>query len=365
MSTTPTRVDFPSGPDGAVTVAAYRWDPEGQPRGIVQIAHGMGEHALRYAELAAALNADGWVVYAQDHRGHGATLVEGQEPGAIGAEGWTELVADLGRMGDVARAAHPGLPLVLVGHSMGSFASQQHVLDHSRDVDALVLTGTAAIDLLEPALDLDGPIDLSAFNAPFAPARTDFDWLSRDEAQVDAYVADPLCGFGLDTEAGRQMFLAALAAGRPRAVGGGPQGPAGAHQRGRARPRDRWRRAVDGARRAAAGGRARRRHARDMARWAPRGLQRDRPRRGRRRPAAAGSTTGSAAERSRRRPGSRACSQACSAVDVLGPVRRHPVARARRGLVLGVALRPAARGRPWADRSRSRRTSPRPARSCG
>ncbi len=209
MSTTPTRVDFPSGPDGAVTVAAYRWDPEGEPRGIVQLAHGMGEHALRYADVAAALNADGWVVYAQDHRGHGATLVEGQEPGAIGAEGWTELVADLGRMGDVARAAHPGLPLVLVGHSMGSFASQQHVLDHSRDVDALVLTGTAAIDLLEPALDLDGPIDLSAFNAPFAPARTDFDWLSRDEAQVDAYVADPLCGFGLDTEAGRQMFVSA------------------------------------------------------------------------------------------------------------------------------------------------------------
>ena len=209
MSTTPTRVDFASGPDGAMTVAAYRWDPEGEPRGVVQIAHGMGEHALRYAEVASALNADGWVVYAQDHRGHGATIVEGQEPGAIGAEGWTELVADLGRMGDVARAAHPGLPLVLVGHSMGSFASQQYVLDHSRDVDALVLTGTAAIDLLEPALDLDAPIDLSAFNAPFAPARTDYDWLSRDEAQVDAYVADPLCGFGLDTAAGRQMFLAA------------------------------------------------------------------------------------------------------------------------------------------------------------
>ena len=73
----------------------------------------------------------------------------------------------------------------------------------------MVLTGTAAIDLLEPALDLDQPMDLSVFNAPFAPARTDYDWLSRDEAQVDAYVADPHCGFGLDGAGGKQMFAGA------------------------------------------------------------------------------------------------------------------------------------------------------------
>ncbi len=206
MSPEPVRVDFRS---GDATIAAYRWDAPGEPRAIVQVTHGMGEHARRYDRLAEALNARGYVVYAQDHRGHGATADSDDALGEIGAEGWTELVRDIDRLGDVARAAHPGLPVLLVGHSMGSFAAQQYVLDHSGDIAALALTGTAAIDLLEPALNLDEPMDLSDFNAPFAPARTDFDWLSRDEAEVDKYVADPHCGFGLDTAAGKQMFVAA------------------------------------------------------------------------------------------------------------------------------------------------------------
>jgi alpha-beta hydrolase superfamily lysophospholipase len=109
----------------------------------------------------------------------------------------------------MARAEHPGVPLVLLGHSMGSFAVQQYLLEHSADVDAAVLTGTGLLDVLEPAMDLDGPMELAAFNAPFAPARTDFDWLSRDDAQVDAYVADPACGFGLDAGASRAMFTGA------------------------------------------------------------------------------------------------------------------------------------------------------------
>src|SRR5206468_1568217 len=85
----------------------------------------------------------------------------------------------------------------------------QYLIDHSDRVAAAVLSGTAAIDLLEPGLNLDAPIDLSAFNAAFEPARTDYDWLSRDEAQVDAYVADGRCGFGLDAESGKEMFAAA------------------------------------------------------------------------------------------------------------------------------------------------------------
>ncbi len=77
------------------------------------------------------------------------------------------------------------------------------------DLDGVVLTGTAVIDLLEPALDLDQPLDLTMFNAPFQPARTDYDWLSRDEAVVDAYVSDPLCGFGIDTDSAKGMFVGA------------------------------------------------------------------------------------------------------------------------------------------------------------
>lgn len=207
MAIQPTRVDFPSA--GGVTVAAYRWDPEGAPAAAAQITHGMGEHALRYAALTAALNAEGCVVYAQDHRGHGNTATSDEELGTIAADGWIELVNDIDRLRQVVRTAHPGIPLVLIAHSMGSFAAQQYLLDHSADVDAAVLTGTASIDLLEPALDLDSPIDLAMFNAPFAPARTDYDWLSRDEEQVDLYVNDPRCGFGLDLGGGKQMFVSA------------------------------------------------------------------------------------------------------------------------------------------------------------
>jgi alpha-beta hydrolase superfamily lysophospholipase len=202
----PVRVDFPS---AGLTVAAYRWDPQGAPRAIVQITHGMGEHALRYAGLAGALNSRGMVVVAQDQRGHGATAGSEEELGQLGAQGWAELINDIDRLRSKARAEYPGIPLVLLGHSMGSFAVQQYLLDHSRDVSAAVLTGTALLDLLEPALNLDEPIDLAVFNAAFQPARTDYDWLSRDEAQVDKYVSDPRCGFGIDAAAARAMFTAA------------------------------------------------------------------------------------------------------------------------------------------------------------
>jgi alpha-beta hydrolase superfamily lysophospholipase len=195
---------------GGAVLTVHRWDPEGEPVAVVRITHGMGEHALRYQGLARALTAQGYVVYAQDHRGHGASLAPADELGVIGADGWAALVSDIGVVGELAREAHsPKLPHIIVAHSMGSFAAQQYLLDHSSDMDALVLTGTALLDLLEPALDLSRPLDLAMFNAPFEPARTDFDWLSRDEEQVDLYVDDPLCGFGLDVEAGREMFRAA------------------------------------------------------------------------------------------------------------------------------------------------------------
>jgi alpha-beta hydrolase superfamily lysophospholipase len=177
----------------------------------------MGEHARRYEHVARALNEAGFVVYAQDHRGHGASIGAG-EAGDLGPGSWAGLVDDIGRLSARIRAEHPGLPLILLGHSMGSFAVQQYLFDHSDDADGVVLTGTAAIDLLEGALDLDQPIDLSAFNAPFEPARTDYDWLSRDEAVVDAYVADAHCGFGIDTGSARAMFAGARRGADPAQV---------------------------------------------------------------------------------------------------------------------------------------------------
>ncbi|MGZ4626135.1 MAG: alpha/beta fold hydrolase [Kineosporiaceae bacterium] len=202
----PTVIHVPS--TAGVSLTAYRWDPPGEQRGIVQVTHGVGEYLLRYEPLAEALSGAGFVVVGQDHRGHGATARDGQW-GVLGDGGWDELVRDIGRLSEQVRAELPGLPLVLLGHSIGSFAAQQWMLDHSDEIAGLVLTGTAALDLLEPAMDLDQPMDLSPFNAPFEPARTDFDWLSRDEAQVDAYVADPRCGFGLAGDGAKEMFVSA------------------------------------------------------------------------------------------------------------------------------------------------------------
>jgi alpha-beta hydrolase superfamily lysophospholipase len=207
-----------TGRDGTV-ITAFRWEPAGAPRGVVQLTHGMGEHLLRYGHLALTLAAAGFVVQGQDHRGHGATAPSADALGVLGAAGWNSLVDDIDVLVERTHERLPDLPVVLFGHSMGSFAAQQYMLDHSSRIAGLALSGTAAIDLLEPAIDLDAPIDLSAFNAPF-PNRTGFEWLSRDEAQVDTYVADPFCGFGLDSEGGKAMFARAREVADPARLAG-------------------------------------------------------------------------------------------------------------------------------------------------
>jgi alpha-beta hydrolase superfamily lysophospholipase len=201
-------------------LAGYRWAvPDGQTTaGIVVLVHGMGEHLRRYDHVADALTSAGFVVYGHDHRGHGASLAANDEPGHLGDNGWSALVEDLNLVIDRGKSDYPGLPVAIVAHSMGSFATQQLLLDHGTDVDAVALTGTAALDLLEPALDLSSDLDLSAFNAPFEPARTEYDWLSRDERIVDAYLADPLCGFGIDSASAKDMFAGARRLADPAEV---------------------------------------------------------------------------------------------------------------------------------------------------
>ena len=201
------------------TLAGYRWSGDTNPRAIVQIAHGMGEHAGRYRRLAEALVSAGHVVYAADHRGHGRTAGSPDRHGDLGPGGWPALVDDLGVVGDAARAEHPGLPLFVVGHSMGSFALQQYLLDHSDRLDGAVLSGSTAVDIVGAGIDPDAEVDLSAFNAPFEPARTEYDWLSRDDAEVDAYVADPDCGFGLNAAGAASMVGDAARFGDPSALG--------------------------------------------------------------------------------------------------------------------------------------------------
>ncbi|WP_420450601.1 alpha/beta hydrolase [Ilumatobacter sp.] len=170
----------------------YRWSPGSEPTAAVQIQHGLAEHAGRYRRVAEQLTAAGFVVYAPDSRGAGRSAVDGY--GAWGDDGWDGWVDDVGRLVDRIRDEHPDLRLGLLGHSMGSFASQQYLLDRSDTVDAVVLSGSTEVGWLVDVLDSDEPADLSTFNAGFEH-RTGFEWLSRDDAEVDAYVADPACGW--------------------------------------------------------------------------------------------------------------------------------------------------------------------------
>lgn len=180
----------------------YRWAPDATPRAVVQVQHGLGEHSGRYRRLAQALTDAGYLVYAPDGRGSGRTAKG--DYGNWGPDNWPGWVADLGRLNERIRRDNPTLPIALFGHSMGSFATQQYLLDNSDTVDAAVLSGTTDLAGLVDLLGAPEPADLSSFNAGFEQ-RTGFEWLSRDEAEVDKYVADPACGWegqpfkGMDT----------------------------------------------------------------------------------------------------------------------------------------------------------------------
>ncbi|WP_067703362.1 alpha/beta fold hydrolase [Nocardia jejuensis] len=196
--------------DGTI-VHVREWLPsDREPIGIVQIAHGMGEYAARYGHLAEKLTDLGYAVYAPDHRGHGHSI--SGVPGDLGANGWNLLVEDLVRLTELLRHDHAEIPLVLFGHSLGSFAVQQYILEHSGLVDDVVLCGTTAVDELFASIGRAGGDLLGFFNARFQPTRTTADWLSRDEAQVDAYLAHPWCGFEIDSE--NMALLATVAAER-------------------------------------------------------------------------------------------------------------------------------------------------------
>lgn len=183
------------------------------PVGAIGLIHGMSEHLGRYRRFAEALVAAGWAVYGHDFPGHGPEAEARDIMGDIGPEGWSGLVDHVGRLVEQMRAAHPGLPVGLFGHSMGSLVLQGYMTDRAaRGADFVALSGTsgpppalATLGRLVVRLErlragpggksllIDG-LSFGAYNRAFRPNRTDFDWLSRDPAEVDAYVSDPLCG---------------------------------------------------------------------------------------------------------------------------------------------------------------------------
>lgn len=200
------------------------WTCEGKPRAIVQILHGMAEHMGRYERMAKALNKKGFVVVGRDHRGHGK---DAKQLGYFAKKnGWNLLLQDAHDLMSETKKAYPHTPYFLLGHSMGSFLAREFVLRYGPELDGLILSGTGffpraltlagkTVASLVPQQKPSRLVDQLAFsgnNKPFQPARTSVDWLSRDEKQVDAYVADPLCGFMFTGRAYADFFggLAAL-----------------------------------------------------------------------------------------------------------------------------------------------------------
>ena len=117
--------------DDGVALLGRRWLPEGRPRAIVQIAHGLAEHSARYARLAGALNAAGYAVYASDLRGHGPSSAPADLGHFADADGWAKCVGDLWTLNRLIAAEQPGVPIVFLGHSTGSWLGQQFVSEHS------------------------------------------------------------------------------------------------------------------------------------------------------------------------------------------------------------------------------------------
>lgn len=173
-----------------VTIVYDVYPALGDARGVVQLAHGVGEHAGRYGEIIAALTADGFIVYADDHRGHGRTgwkqwNGDAARMGKLGPGGLPAAIDAVSQFTDLIRAENPHLPLVLIGHSWGSMLAQKLVARHPDAYDALVLSGSA---LLTPT-DLNPRPLNAAFDGPDA---TGLEWLATDPEVWQKFRDDPL-----------------------------------------------------------------------------------------------------------------------------------------------------------------------------
>lgn len=205
------------------TLRVYVWPVE-RPRAAIQLVHGMAEYMERYDRLARALNAAGFAVVGHDHLGHGPAAAK-DELGYFGPkDGWDHLIEDARRVTEYMKKRFPGLKYALLGHSMGSFVAREYLIRYGQDLDACVLSGTgwhpAALagsarflagvcgvfgGWRKPSNFVNG-IGFGSYGKAFQPVRTPFDWLSRDEKEVDKYIADPLCGFVFTARGFYDMF---------------------------------------------------------------------------------------------------------------------------------------------------------------
>ncbi|MCE5235215.1 MAG: lysophospholipase [Clostridiaceae bacterium] len=209
---------------GLGDVYVKQWAPDGEIRAIVQIVHGMAEHIARYQAFAEFLNANGVLAVGLDLTGHGKSVGTNGVKGYLADEdGWGKAVADISALLKKTRAEHPGITYVLFGHSMGSFLVRTYAARPGAEADAYILSGTAGRNPALAAAKLIAKYEIKkhgaraqsatlntlsfgAYNKAFAPNRTEFDWLSRDNEQVDRYVADENCGFVFTAGGFKDLF---------------------------------------------------------------------------------------------------------------------------------------------------------------
>jgi alpha-beta hydrolase superfamily lysophospholipase len=205
----------------------YSWLPEPGTRikGVLQIAHGMAEHAGRYHDFAKYLSANGFAVYANDHRGHGKTAGNTDDTGFFAnTNSWRAILQDMFMLNTHIHKQFPENKVVLMGHSMGSFYARAYLEMYPETINALILSGTAwqSVLLLNFGLlvarlqcmfkgqknrsNLLDSLSFGAFNKKFEPVKTKFDWLSRDNYVCAKYTRDPYCGFVCTSSFFRELF---------------------------------------------------------------------------------------------------------------------------------------------------------------
>jgi alpha-beta hydrolase superfamily lysophospholipase len=214
----------------------YCWLPDevDAVKAVVHIAHGLAEHAGRYQRLARFLTANGYAVYAHDQRGHGRTATSAAELGHFAdVDGWRRIAKDLALLCAEEKDRYEGLPLILLGHSMGALLAQQMAYEQPGLFDAIAMSGPsgkvsgrARLGKLIARFErmrlgtrgrskLLHLLSFDSFNHGFKPARTRFDWLSRDAAEVDKYLTDPHCGFICTTQTWIDLLDAITEIARP------------------------------------------------------------------------------------------------------------------------------------------------------